>query len=69
MTFGELVKKYLREREWTVKRLAAETGLSFWTVYRITTGYSRQPHIDNVIAICAALGIDLHELASMGVER
>jgi DNA-binding Xre family transcriptional regulator len=69
MTFGELVQQHLKEHEWTVKRLAAETGLSFWTVYRIKTGYSRQPRIDNVIAICHALGIDLNELASMGVER
>lgn len=56
----ELYKKSLKERGWTYKDLAAETGISLCNVSRIMAGIITNPRHSTIEAIEQALGINVY---------
>ncbi len=54
----ELYKQALKERSWTYKDLARETGISLCNISRIMAGIVTEPRHSTIEAIEKALGIN-----------
>lgn len=58
----ELYKQALKERGWTYKDLAKETGISLCNISRIMAGIISEPKYKTVEAIEKALGINISRI-------
>jgi DNA-binding Xre family transcriptional regulator len=63
MTFRQKLLDLMRSREWSVSKLAQESGLSFPTVrsYTASGKNNRLPNVRNLFKIAAALGVAIEE--------
>lgn len=61
MTMGAKIRAAREERDWSLEKLAAETDLSYSTVFRTESG--RSPRWENVVRIARVLGLSLDDLS------
>ena len=58
-----LYKQSLKERGWTYRDLARETGISLTNISRIMAGIVTDPRLSTIEAIEKALGINIYNIS------
>lgn len=69
MTFGEVVRLYLRDRGMTQSELARRMGVGRQTVNSLLKEDGRSPILETAIAVANALDVPLQELVDMMRSR
>lgn len=69
MTFGEVVRLYLRDRGMTQSELARRMGVGRQTVNSLLKEDGRSPILETAIAVANALDVQLQELVDMMRSR
>ena len=54
--------KIRKEKGWSQEKLAVESGISYNTIIKIERGGIKNPKIETVIKLAAALGISIDRL-------
>lgn len=66
---GEFLFAGRRMKEWSQRRLAAETGISDPAISQIETGHIREPSFRDVVRLCRALGLSLDRAAKYAMDE
>ena len=69
MTFGEVVRLYLRDRGMTQSELARRMGVGRQTVNSLLKEDGRSPILETAIAVANALDVQLQELVNTMKSR
>ena len=69
MTFGEVVRLYLRDRGMTQSELARRMGVGRQTVNSLLKEDGRSPILETAIAVANALDVQLQELVDTMKSR
>ena len=64
LTFGETIRRLRRQKQWSLGKLAEETGLSYSHLSRVEND-SAHPQADGVVRLAEALDGDLRELLEL----
>jgi transcriptional regulator with XRE-family HTH domain len=57
VTLGELIAARRKEKNWTIRKLEALSGISNAVISQIETGHVKDPGFRTAVKICDALGI------------
>lgn len=63
------LRELAKPQRWSARRLAAETGLAYTTVYGIWSGRSKRADLDTLQTLADAIGVKPGDLIADGQSR
>ena len=59
------IKELRMQKKWSLRRLAAESGVSFMYIRELEEGKKTKPSVDVILKLAQALGVTLNDLLNI----